>query len=302
MMEIGRQEQQPADPNSVTLADLQQWSAKLEKTLRLQEPDGRLDERAEKELADSSLEPSTVSGALRRWAFLKHRYRVRSEGLVAAANGGDIEKQEAARQLLRREPIRVRLGDRVVSVTARSYNALAEIAAHAGRLREIEQDLIAVERLHTAAARELEHWPRRQRGRSSKRRRFHRLGELQRRLLIEAMLHRKALYAHVLTPTGAPAKSLADAPAWVDEMDPVWDAELFRAIHAAGPERMAKLGAPPERKSDVKFEEPDIGGWASFFSALERGATIEPAALFDEDLYRLMAWSRAGAPPEPIRE
>jgi hypothetical protein len=113
-------------------------------------------------------------------------------------------------------------------------------------------------------------------------------------------LQRRAIYAHAFTPTGAPARSLDDAPAWWVEVGPAEDAALIVACWEAGPGRYARLGEPPapKKKKETK-DDVDEFGWASLFASIERQQKVAPAELYDRDLWQLLAWSRAAAPPVP---
>lgn len=281
-------------PEAVTLEQVRAWCERDEATLRNQHPpEGRLPPEAEEQLA--RYDSSTMTGALRRWGYLKHLFHRRRE----RKGRKDAQAKRAARQLLRREPVRLQLGGHTVDITARSYAALYEIAAHALRVRELEADRDRIAELHARteeALRERRGFGARRRGR----RRLRRLGRLYRRVFAEILLHRRAIYAHALTPSGAPAASIEEAPDWWEEIDPVWDGALLAAVFEAGPGRYAQLGEPPpERSGRGGSDRPEDFGWASLFASIERQQRTEAAALYDQDLWRLLTWLRAGAPPAP---
>lgn len=277
---------------SLTLAALRGWAATDERTLRFQHPGGTLPPYAERILASPAYDPTTALGALRRWGYIKHLYHTRSDR--DRESESEERRREAMRALMNRDPVLLHLGPHTVPVTSRSYAALYEIARHAVRLQDIDSDLARVAALQTAAVAALT--AARGRGaRGRARRRWRRLGELHTRLIGEALLHRRAIYAHLMTPDGRPATHLDQAPAWADAVTPEWDRLLMEALREAGPGRVEKLGDPPERPDAA--EPLEDWSWDGFFAALERGAKAPPAAYRDQDLYRLVAWARAGAPP-----
>lgn len=280
----------------VTLEQFQGWCERDEATIRNQYPGRELPAHAEATLR--MLDAGTLLGAMRRWGYLKHLFHSRVEGLEKAS-GGSESPADIARQLLRREPVRVELPGRTVLVTGRSYAAMAEIAAHASRLAEIDRDLRRIGELEAATLEEVTA-PGSPLRRHHFRRRFRKLGEIHRRLLVESTLHRQAIYAHALTPDGAPAESLADAPAWWVELGPADDALLIAAVWEAGVGRYARLGEPPESDGEGSTQRAEDWGWASCFAGWERHLRVGPAALYDRDLGQLTAWMRgtATAPAE----
>lgn len=289
-------EQDVTDGEVLRLADLRDACARHEATLRMQyPPDGRLPAEDEAELARCG--PATARGVLQRYALLKYLFRRRQEAGGPGRPG--IEQAETAmRQLLRREPIVLELGAHRVHVTARSYAALYEIAAHATRSRELAADLVRIDSLHARTVQALVHAPRAERGRL--RARLRRLGQLHRRTVLELGLHRRAIYAHALTPSGAPAESLVEAPRWVDEIDAIWDGVLLAAIHEVGAGRYSRLGEPPERPGKAPPEPLEDFGWHTHFALIERNRRMPEASLYDRDLYRELAWLRASADAPPL--
>lgn len=279
--------------NTISLDRLVQLCEAHERVLRWQYPEGALPAEWEDELVRWPADDTEK--ALERLAALKHFYRLDHERRNPRPTTPD-EAEEAARQLIRREPVRVELGDIVAHVTARSYAAMHEMARHDVRIRLLVEDVRRVRTLYAETLGALRRAPRRKRGRL--RRRARRLEELHERLHLELYAHRQMLYAHALTPDGAPARGPEDAPDWWVQIDPVWDAALFAAMQEAGPARYARLGAPKEPRRGKK-NDGDTLGWASFFASIERQQKIEPAETYDRDLYQLLAWVRAGAPPEP---
>lgn len=184
------------------------------------------------------------------------------------------QASQAARQLLRREPVQVTMENgRVVELTSRSYAAAAEIQAHSYAIRDLDLALRETKQLSA---------------------------ELVRRVQFEVMLHRRAIWAHTFTPSGAPATSLEDCPPWWPEITPEDDGRFIMALLQAGPMRYHELGEPPPPKEHGGRREEDFG-WASVFAVIEREHRLPAASLYDRDLYQVLAWSRAGAPalPEP---
>lgn len=285
----------PAASDAVlTLDDLVRRCEAHERVLRWQYEGDALPADWEAELA--RFPADDLDRALSRLAALKHFYRLDdARRNPKAASPEDAEA--AARQLLTREPVRVELGDVVASVTARSYAAMAAIARHDARIRELDADLRRASQLHAITAAELRALPWYARGRGRLRRRLRRLTELHDRLFLELAAHRQMLYAHALTPDGAPATSPDQAPEWWTRVDPAWDAALIAALMEAGPGRYAKLGPAPDRKR--KKDGGESFGWASLFASVERSHKLAAAELYDRDLYQLLTWLRAGAPPEP---
>lgn len=279
--------------NAVTLEVAQGWCSQYETTLRGSfGPEQEFPEAWERELG--ALPPDTLEHAIARYALLKHFYRLRTEALEQAREAP--EAALAARQLLRREPVEVEIGGRTVHITGRSYAAMYQIARHALAIRALEAELDCVAELCAETLQRMEgaRWRRR----SVLRRRLRRLERLHAAAHAELHEQRRALYAHALTPTGAPARSPDEAPGWWEEVGPEEDAHLLWACWEAGPGRYARLGQPkaPKKRSDEKGED---FGWASIFASFERQQRAEPASYYDRDLAQLLAWLRAGAPPVP---
>jgi hypothetical protein len=237
----------------------------------------------------------TAPKALSRFALLKHYYLTRVKELEQPEVVPE-EAEKAARQLLRREPVRVDLGGHLVSVTGRSYAALYEVAAHDAEIRTLEADLEVCARLAAATEAELAAAPGWRRG-AALRRRIRRLRRIHVRIYRELRTQRRWLYAHALTPTGAPARSVDEAPAWTDEIDQAADALLLAATIAAGHARYAQLGEPPPSKESGKKPKGEDFGWGSLFATVERQQRLPNGTLYDTDLFQLRAWLRAGAPP-----
>lgn len=283
----------PPASDAVTLERLVQLCETHERVLRWQYPEGALPSEWEDELARWPAD--SADSALERLAALKHFYRL-DDARRNPKPASPADAEDAARQLLTREPVRVELGDIVAYVTARSYAAMYAIACHDARIRELDADLQRASQLHALTAAQLRALPWYARGRGRLRRRLRRLGALHERLYLELAAHRQMLYAHAMTPDGAPAASPDQAPDWWVRIDPAWDAALLAALWEAGPGRYARLGPEPERRR--KQGGGESFGWASLFASVERSQKLPAAELYDRDLYQLLTWLRAGAPPE----
>jgi hypothetical protein len=252
---------------SVGLETVQQWCKDYESALEMSN-DGKIPDAQAKEL--ENFPATTLVSALNRWALLKEfsrgRYREVTDRQTERASTTDDEAIEAARQLVRREPIRLTIAGHEVEVTGRSYNAMYEIAAHWMRVQEIDRLLLEVN----------DH-------------------EVYRRLSYELLLHRRAIWAHALTPSGAPAQGLDDCPSWWNEIAPQDDAALlavlFRVMHG----RYHQMGPPPQVK-DAKTPKESFG-WQSLLTSLETRAKVTPSAYYDRDLFQLVAHNRTANPP-----
>ena len=135
-------------PASVTFGWLKGECERLERVLRMQhvEPGAlatgreQLPDEWERGLALNPLGEDTTA-ALRRWAYLKHLYLVRSEKLHRARAADQPGISETARKLLRRDPVTVELSNgRRVRVTARSYAASHAIAQHWARVQMLDTE------------------------------------------------------------------------------------------------------------------------------------------------------------------
>lgn len=292
LMQAGARYVRERAPDPVTLDWLVGRCEQLERILRLQYEDGVLPEAWETELA--SMKPLDATGsALQAKSYLEHLYRVRWEGLNPAAPT-DGSSEEAARALLRREPVVVELAGRSVEVTGRSYSAMMEIAAHDLRVKEldevIERAAFLANRVTVALrATSVVRWGRRR----SLKRRLRRVTDVHTRLYTERELHRAMIYAHALTRTGGPAASVDDAPAWWRETGPLDDAQLVGALFLAGPARLTELPDPkkPKDRADDGF------GFASLFTWFEKKAGIPVARGWDTDLGQIITDVRAGNAP-----
>jgi hypothetical protein len=288
----------PGAATGISLVELQAACDGKEATLRMQyPPDGRLPAHDEASLARHA--HSTIRGALLRYALLTHLFLSRDRAAHAATASSGEQAERAMHDLLRRKPVRVYVGRHAVDVTSRSYAALAEIAGHSMRLRTLRADADRLEELLEEAL--SAHPSRAERGRH--RRRLRRLEALHRRLVLEAQLHRRAIYAHLATPDGRPARSLADAPAWADTVDPAADTALMTALFEAGAGRYQRLGAEPSRGGDAGTTRVlEDFGWHSHFAMIERNRRAPEASLYDRDLYQLLGWLRAGATESGIED
>jgi hypothetical protein len=276
----------------LSIAELKQWAEQDERVIRNQHPpDGHLGAVAETALsrwpADSPI------NTLRRWAYIKHLFLSRSEGLQEQA--GKNVAQEAARQLLRREPVVVQIGPHKVEVTSRSYSAMAEIAQHAIRIRELQTDAERAEELEQYCLDSIRRNPEKA---GKYRRRLKRVGRIHAAIVAEVELQRRAVYAHALTKDGAPAKSLTEAPAWVEQIDAMWDGALIIAIQEAGAGRYFRLGEPPDPPASkgTPRQPAENFGWASHFAQIERDLKVQPASFYDVDLYQQITWMRLAKP------
>lgn len=271
--------------DSITLGVAQRWCHEYERALRASfagedNLEGRLPAAWEGRLAGEELQPTTLRSALLRYGQLRQYYGQRTVE-KADSRPDPEEAQEAVRAILARDPVVTVLAGRRVKVTSRSYAAMAEIAAHDLRLRLLGDDLDKVAKLYVQ-----------ERKRSRRRARLKRLQDIHRRIYGELLAHRRALYAHALTPHGGRATDPAlEAPEWWTELGPEDDARLFVALVEAGPARYARLGKPPPVKDGGKKGE-DFG-FMSLLSLWEKTLKLRPAELYDEDLARVLVSIRA---------
>jgi hypothetical protein len=255
----------------ITLSQLRSLCEAHERTLRLQHENGQLDPTIDSALAQ--FPGDTINSALNRLGYLKHVYMARHEGRRTPGAGShsdsESEAMDAARQLIRREPVRLDVGnDRTVEVTGRSYAAMYEISCHWVRIRELESSLESDTAMRTM--------------------------EAYRSLAYEILLHRRAIWAHALTVDGAPAKSFSESPAWWREISPADDARLLAALFESMHVRYHKLGQLPKSKRNDKKKDEDFG-WHSLLASIEARRHTEPAALYNADLFQIVTRERLAA-------
>lgn len=294
LQRLGTERATELAPDTLTADVVNGWSDREERVLRLQYEDGQLPHHWEQELR--SFDTTRMVGALRRWALLKHIYRVRSERLQARSVA-DPAKEDAARRLLRREPVVVFLAGHRTEITGRSYSAMAEIAAHSLRIQllETERDDLRLEAATVSAA--LKQVPR---WRFSERRPLKEslasIADRYADVATECELHRRSLYAHALTSHGGPANDpIEESPRWWREIGPEDDATLLAALFRVGPMRYRTMGDPPQTQRDGKVDFVEELGFASLFRAWEPKMGLEPAELYDRDLGQTLAAIRSGA-------
>lgn len=280
---------------AVTLEAAQRLASLYESTLRGSFRPDPLPEEWERTLAATPAD--TPMRAIARYGLLKGYYALRYQELEARKRPPE-EAEKAAHQLATREPVRVRIGSREVGVTGRSAAAMHEIARRELRALEVEEDLARIGELRRATLAELRR--RRVRGRGALRRRLRRLEQLHGVAFEEWTAQRRLLYAHLFTPTGAPASSAAEAPAWWEEIGPEEDARLILAALEAGPGRYLRAAAasPPPPKERPGKERASLG-YRALLATLERHQRVEPGSYHNVDYYQLMQWVRDGAPPVP---
>lgn len=296
LQQAGARRRRGKAPASVDYDWLRAECVRLERVLRMQyaQPGQlatgkeKLPAQLEQGLAAFPLGKSTTT-ALRRWAYIKHLYLLRSEKLVHASEG---DARAAARALLRRDPVNVELTTgRVVGVTARSYAATHAIARHWFRIRMLDAELeLAAAQFQEIQVEVLTVGWMRIRRRITLRRRLRRLEETHRRLSLEMIAQRQAMYAHAFTADGAPASSLEQAPAWWIEVDPADDLALLEGLAEAGPGRWKRIQAAMPVEAGTSEREPWQDSWGGLFALIERESKLEPASCYDRDLYQLLAW------------
>jgi hypothetical protein len=247
----------------------------------------------EKDLA--RCDRSTARGALSYLVKVAAYYGGAHERASAAARPDQDAAREAAHHLLARAPVPVHLSNgRTVHVTSRSTTALCEMTAHALRIRLLETQLQwCGDRFREAEEKSRSAAPRR--SRAGWRRRLRALERIHRRYYAELMHQRAAMWAHALTPDGAPATAVT-APAWTAEITPEDDVLLMLALQEAGPGRVARLVAalPPQKASAPRG--PDFGPDAILVNYGFR-VKVRPAECRDFDLGQITAEMLVGALP-----
>jgi hypothetical protein len=273
--------------DAITLGVVQKWIEEHEATLRDSMRESGLPREWEERLAQYP--PNSLIPALQRWALLKHFYLTRTEQAERATRSENAI--DVARALLRREPVITTLAGNRVEVTGRSYNALANIAAHHLAITDLQGSVARIEQLH---AQLLLRYPSRFR-RWRIRRRLQYLRTLYGRVFAELLAHRRALYAHALTPDGAPASDVHDGhPApWWKATSAEDDVRLLVALYEVGPGRYAQLGDPPENEEE-KTGYAENFGFHSLLAFVEGDRKLPPAALYDQDLGQVLTSIRAG--------
>lgn len=290
-------------PDALTVDWFREQAALHEKTLRRQyAPTGEKPFPPEWEKALAAFDPEKSVGALRRWAYLKHLLWVRDENLSKRGDETDEAKILAAYQLITMEPVPVTLSTgRMVEVTDRSLAALVEMGRHATTIAGLFDDL---ERADEIIARILEKIAGDDVSRHRKRalrRRLQWVRNVKLRAMPELSLHRKAVYAHVFTESGAPAKGVDDAPVWWDEITRDDEKRIMEAASEAGSGRYEKLGPqpkPPKRKdSKTRWRYLESFGLLSPLTRWGLDVPITEAPYYDRPLGQAFAFMRAGADP-----
>lgn len=288
----------------LSLDTLARAIAENESALRSSFGDAGLPESWEHDLA--ALPRESPTDLLVYYARVKHyywlRYDERQKQQQRASQPTTAVVQDAARALLTRAPVPVVIAGAEREVTGRSYNALAQIAAHHLRILGLTSEVKHVEGLYAQTLRQ----HRGARGRRSVRRRLGFLQAAHRMLLTETLLHRRALYVHAFTPTGAAAtkdevEAATHAPFW-RETTAEDDGRLVLALWEAGPGRYARLVAGQPAQEDDGGSFVHDFGFHSLIAWIEGKRRIPPAALYDHDVGQLLASVRAAVPKTPEME
>lgn len=283
-------------PDEMPLDYVRERCEKVEKVLRLQFKPDPLPPHFQRKLSSCPADGSPED-LVERWVTLSHLLRCVRDDLRGWGSASDADVEEAARKLMRREPVEVELESRTVRVTGRSYAAMLEMARHELRLDTLRERMTrAAEVREELAERAEAAESRAERKRLARRRR--KVVRVYRLMLQESRLHRRALYAHAFTEDGAPAESLEDAPDWWEEVGPAEHVLLLSALFRAGPGRLSELGRSPDR-GDSGRDLAEDWGYKSLIASFEQEAGAEPASYFDRDLGQLIAWMRSTA-LEPI--
>lgn len=278
---------------SLPLSVLERATQENESTLRASFDGEAFPAEWDQDLA--ALPRETQEQKLVYYARVKHWYWIRYEDLNQAQPAANRDSQDAAAsKLLRREPVVTTLAGRRVPVTGRSYNALAEIAAHQMRINELHVAVGHIETLHRNTL-------VRHSGFFRRRRVSNRLALLRRchtQLFSELLAHRRALYAHALTPSGGAAVDVDEGhPApWWRETSIEDDARLLIALVEVGPVRYHQLGEVARtRKSGRSSEFAEDFGFHSLLTWVEGKRHLQPAALYNQDVGQILAAVRAGS-------
>lgn len=286
VIERGRQ----ALPDGFPIAWLRRRCEQEEHMLRLQYEGGQLPPRDEAFLARFRADdPATL---FHRRIALGHLWIKRDQDLRPVS---EEESLETLRQLLLREPIEVEVAGHAVEVTDRSYACLYQLARHELRLRELAREEDALEEAEQEALAAMARDGRSEEGEAE-------IGRIlaRRRTLHEAMsLHRQAIYAHLMTPDGAPAESLDDAPDWWREVGPIEDLVLREAVREAGARRLSRLGEMPDRPEDGSPEARRLEdfGWVQAFADIDKADGLPPATSIRQPFGQVIAHRRASADP-----
>lgn len=291
----GGEHVQEVAPEVIDLDVLRGWCEREERILRLQYEGGRLPDPYEAEAAMLPL--TNTTNAMKRWALIKHLYRLRSERLAPAPKTKGAELEDTVRKILRREPVVIELLGRLVKVTSRSYGAMVEIHRASLTIDQLEEDLRLAAGMELKLRDERRETPLLEFGRrNALRRRIRELRELAVQIRIEQQWHRMSIYAHALTPSGAPSVDVQrDAPEWWEEMGPAEDAALLKALWQAGPVRYSELGLPPIVNGKNKIAPNEQFGWANLFALWEPKMGLRPGELYNRDLVQLLVQLRARA-------
>src|SRR3990172_4385757 len=179
--------------------------------------------------------------------------------------------------LLHREPVRVRIGARVVEVTSRSRAAMIMLARHSTQRRLLSGDLERIEGLLLQRI-------------TRRRRRF--LVRMLAAATREWEYQFRGILACLLTPDGRAALP-EEAPEWWDEVTVEDEKRLLIATLEAGPGRYRRLGPPPAVEGAKKPEEEF--GPEHLLATWEPKLNLPPATLCDRDYAQFVTWLRAGA-------
>lgn len=274
-------------PYPLTHDSIRQMCTKRERLLRIQYEDEKFADEDEQILA--SLSVDHPDQAFQRYQYLIGLWHAWEKGYHRAGVTRAEERDAVRWLMLSREPVRIRITGRIVSVTSRSRAAMIRLHRHEAVRSHAEEKLQLIEQRiedTAAAARagQLGLW------RALGRRR--RLRALATRWEREWELHFRGVLANSLSPDGRAALP-EEAPEWWDQVTPEDEARLLVALFEVGPSRMQRGQKPHAAKPDAKKHEPLTFG--SLLRYWEPKLRLPPMALEDTDLAQLMTALEDGA-------
>lgn len=241
----------------------------------------------------------TPMGLLKTFKWLAIYSELHHERRQKVREVDAVTAQDAARALLRREPVVVTLASgRRVQVTGRSYAAMLELAAHHNRIRLLALDQEALAARYEGVLQA--GWRGGVRAWLRSRRRARALERRYLRVASEIARHRERIYAHALTPSGAAARPEDPAPVWWTESTAEDDARILVALYEVGPVRANGMGDPPERRARGESKGEDWG-WSGLLASWGVRTKVSAAEMYDRDLGQVLTEMRVSA-PAPLEE